>query len=74
MADEDPIADIVIPILRELQERTVRLEAAVKRIDHRLGVIDSYSSAFYKEQAFHGREIDELRERMDQLEEPPTDA
>ena len=81
----DKIDDIVIPILRNIQADVSGLKAdvsmlkeSVRRIDARISSMDSHMAAFHSAQNWQSDAIDNLRGRVESLEErekpePPAD-
>jgi hypothetical protein len=73
---EDKIDDIVIPILRTIQAdlSVVKSDVAVLKertgkIDIRLGIVEAHMSGFMSSARYLEREIDQLRGRVEALEQ-----
>ena len=88
----DKIDDIVVPILRNIQGDVATLKAdvsvlkadvsilkeAVRRIDSRIGTMESFMAGFHGSLRWQGDELDHLRGRIERLEDknnppPPAD-
>jgi hypothetical protein len=67
----DQIDDIVIPILRTLQNDMGVVKEAVRRIDARITTMDHYMAGFYSEQHWQNSELDHLKSRIEKLEPKP---
>jgi len=65
----DDTKDIVIPILRNLQTDMSMLKEAVRRIDARIGTMESYMAGFHNSLRWQGDELDTQRGRLEALEE-----
>lgn len=72
----DKIDDIVVPILRNIQEDVSTMKAdvsvlkeSVRRIDARLGTMDYHQAAFHAGMKWQSDELDVLRGRIEALED-----
>lgn len=72
----DQVTDIVIPILKQMQGDLAAVKSDVmlvkenaNRSDSRLKSIESHMSGFMSTSRYHDTEIDELRGRIEALEE-----
>lgn len=79
----DQITDIVVPILRGLQSDVgslksdmAMLKESVRRIDSRIGAMESYMAGFHNSLRWQGDELDTQRGRIESLEDkhrpPPS--
>jgi hypothetical protein len=74
----DKITDIVIPTLQKLQSGMAELQKdmgmvkeAIRRIDMRMGALEGHVSGIYSTSRYHSDELDDLRGRVESLEDNP---
>lgn len=73
MSDDNKINDVVVPLLRTIQGDIATLKESVRRIDARLGSMESLQAGFHNTMNWHSQELDEHRGRLEHLEKPETD-
>ena len=66
MSDRD---DIILPILKNIQADISVLKESVRRIDSRIGTMESYMAGFHNSLRWQGDELDTQRGRIEALED-----
>ena len=65
----DKIDDVLLPILKNIQADMSMLKESVRRIDSRIGTMESYMAGFHSSLRWQGDELDTQRGRIEALED-----